>query len=347
MILGVTGHLAAGKDTVAEILKEERFHQISLSDFIREEAKKRKIKDTRENLINLGNELRKKHGSGVLARWALQKIEWDKNYVVTSVRNPVEVEILRTKSNFALINVTASQKTRWGRMQQRQATEKRNDDLNTLEEFKKWEEQEATSTDPTKQQVATVMSMADILITNDGTREELKKKVVKILKEWKRKLGDERPSWSNYFLNLALEVGKRATCDRGKSGCVIVKDKRLISTGYVGAPVGLPHCDEVGHLMHTVQNPDGTTSQHCIRTTHAETNAIAQAARHGISVNGATLYCKMEPCYKCAQMIVNSGITKVVCMKRYHGAAYTREIFKEAGVKLEVIHDELEKYAKM
>ncbi|MEM3153986.1 MAG: cytidine/deoxycytidylate deaminase family protein [Candidatus Woesearchaeota archaeon] len=167
------------------------------------------------------------------------------------------------------------------------------------------------------------------------------------MKEWKRKLGDVRPSWDKYFLNLALEVGKRATCDRGKSGCVIVKDKRIISTGYVGAPVGLAHCDEAGHLMHTVQNPDGTTSQHCIRTTHAETNAIAQAARHGISVNGSTLYCKMEPCYKCAQMIVNSGITRVVCMKKYHGAAYTREIFKDAKVKLEVVQDEIEKYAKM
>ncbi len=347
MILGVTGHLAAGKDTAAEILKEERFHQISLSDFIREEAKKRKMKDTRENLINLGNELRKKQGSGILARMALKKMEWDKSYVITSVRNPVEVEILRTKPNFALINVTASQKTRWNRMQQRKATEKRNDDLNTFEEFKKWEEQEASSTDPTKQQVSTVMSMADIVITNDGTREELKTKILKILKEWKRKLGDERPKWDDYFLNLALEVGKRATCDRGKSGCVVVKDKRIISTGYVGSPVGLQHCDEAGHLMHTVQNPDGTTSQHCIRTTHAETNAVAQAARHGISVLGATLYCKMEPCYKCAQMIVNAGITRVVCMRRYHGAAYTREIFKQAGVKLEIVQDELEKYAKM
>jgi dCMP deaminase len=347
MILGVTGHYAAGKDTVGDILKEERFHQISLSDFIREEAKRRKIKDTRENLINIGNELRKKQGSGVLARLALQKMEWDKNYIVTSIRNPVEVEVLRTKQNFALINVTAAQKIRWGRMQERKTTEKRNDEISTFEEFKKLEEQEATSSDPTKQQVATVMAMADIVITNDGTREELKKKVVKILKEWKRKLGDERPKWDDYFLNLALEVGKRATCDRGKSGCVVVRDKRIISTGYVGAPAGLAHCDEAGHLMHTVQNHDGTTSQHCIRTTHAETNAVAQAARHGISVNGATLYCKMEPCYKCAQMIVNAGIIKVICMKRYHGAAYTREIFKEAGVKLEVVHDELEKYAKM
>ena len=117
MILGVTGLYASGKDTVAELLKEKGFFHYSLSDFIREEAKKRKVKDTRENLMKRGNELRQKHGYGILARWALQKMEWDKNYVVTSVRNPVEVEVLRTKTNFALINVCAPEKIRWQRMQ--------------------------------------------------------------------------------------------------------------------------------------------------------------------------------------------------------------------------------------
>ncbi|HLF54367.1 MAG TPA: cytidine/deoxycytidylate deaminase family protein [Candidatus Nanoarchaeia archaeon] len=169
----------------------------------------------------------------------------------------------------------------------------------------------------------------------------------KLLKEWKNKLDKKRPSWDEYFLHLALEVGKRATCDRGKSGCIIVKDKRIISTGYVGAPVGLPHCDEAGHLMHKVHNTDGTESQHCIRTTHAETNAIAQAARHGVSVKDATIYCKMEPCYVCAQTMINSGIKRVVCLKRYHRAQLTRDWLKQAGVKLDVIQDDLEKYAKM
>lgn len=347
MILGVTGHLASGKDSVGEILKEKGFFHISLSDFIREEAKKRKLKDTRENLINLGNELRKKHGHGILARMAIQRMEWDKSYVVTSVRNPVEVEILRTKSNFALININASQKARWNRMEKRRQKEQRNDDLATFEEFKAREAQEAESADPAKQQVNTVISMADIIINNEGTLEELKKKIDKLLKEWKNKLDKKRPSWDEYFLHLALEVGKRATCDRGKSGCIIVKDKRIISTGYVGAPVGLPHCDEAGHLMHKVHNTDGTESQHCIRTTHAETNAIAQAARHGVSVKDATIYCKMEPCYVCAQTMINSGIKRVVCLKRYHRAQLTRDWLKQAGVKLDVIQDDLEKYAKM
>ncbi|MBW3016048.1 AAA family ATPase [Candidatus Woesearchaeota archaeon] len=347
MILGVTGLYAAGKDTLAKILQEKGFFHISLSDMIREEAKKRKLKDTRENMMKLGNELRKTQGNGVLARWAIQKMEWDKNYVVTSVRNPVEVEVLRTKPSSALINVFASEKTRWNRMQKRKKAHNRNDDLTTYEEFKAKEQQESENTDPSKQQLNTVIKMSDLTISNDGTEEQLRQKTEKMLKQWKHKLDKPRPSWDEYFLHLALEVGKRATCDRGKSGCIIVKDKRIISTGYVGSPVGLPHCDEAGHLIHTVQNIDGTTTQHCIRTSHAEANAIAQAARHGVSVKEGTLYCKMEPCLKCAQLIINSGIKRVVCQKQYHGATITRDIFKQAGVKMDVVVKELEKYSKM
>ncbi|HWS49060.1 MAG TPA: hypothetical protein VN174_03360, partial [Candidatus Methanoperedens sp.] len=97
----------------------------------------------------------------------------------------------------------------------------------------------------------------------------------KILKEVKY----VRPSWDEYFLELADAVSKRATCDRGRSGCVIVRDKRILVTGYVGSPAGLPHCDEVGHLMKTMVNEDGSKSDHCVRTVHAEQNAICQAAK--------------------------------------------------------------------
>jgi len=155
---------------------------------------------------------------------------------------------------------------------------------------------------------------------------------------------DRRPSWDKYFINISKEIAKRATCDRGRSGCVIVKDKRIMATGYVGSPSGLPHCDENGHLMMTVVDEDGTKRLHCVRTTHAEANAIAQAAKHGVSIDGATLYVKMEPCLDCAKLIINSGIKRVVCEKRYHAAKLTREFFKHAGVKLKVLSDEVEEY---
>ena len=93
-----------------------------------------------------------------------------------------------------------------------------------------------------------------------------------------------RPSWDDYFLKLVDEVGARATCDRGKSGCVVVRDKRIICTGYVGSPSGMPHCDDVGHDFKQVIDDDGTARQHCVRTVHAEQNAIVQAARYGLQL---------------------------------------------------------------
>lgn len=156
-----------------------------------------------------------------------------------------------------------------------------------------------------------------------------------------------RPSWDDYFLNLVIVVGSRGTCDRGRSGCVIVKDKRILSTGYVGSPVGTVHCDEVGHEMHTVTHENGNQTRHCIRTSHAELNALANAARFGVALEGATLYCQMTPCYVCAKMIINSGIKRVVCNKDYHAGERSKEIFKEAGVAYDLASSEMQTYADM
>ncbi len=154
-----------------------------------------------------------------------------------------------------------------------------------------------------------------------------------------------RPSWDEYFLELASQVAKRATCDRGRAGCVVVRDKRIIATGYVGSPPGLPHCDDVGHLLRKVVDEDGTVRQHCVRTTHAEQNAICQAARYGIALEGATLYCTMEPCRVCAMLLISVGIRRVVARRRYHAGQDTRELFQAAGVELVVVEDQVETYA--
>lgn len=154
----------------------------------------------------------------------------------------------------------------------------------------------------------------------------------------------KRPSWNEYFLGVTREVAKRATCDRGRSGCIIVKDKRILATGYVGSPSGLAHCTEAGHMLRDVITPEGTFSKHCIRTIHAEQNAICQAAKFGISLEGATLYCTMEPCFNCAKMIVNCGIKKVVCEKRYHAGGGSRNLFRQAKVSLEVLSDRVARY---
>lgn len=156
-----------------------------------------------------------------------------------------------------------------------------------------------------------------------------------------------RPSWDEYFIEIMRQVALRATCDRGRSGCVIVKDRHILTTGYVGSPVGLKHCDEVGHEFNSVMHEDGTTSQHCIRTVHAEQNAMCWAARLGIALEGSTLYCRMTPCYVCAKMIINVGIKRVVCEKDYHASKRSKEIFQEAGVELSILDETVEKYDKM
>ena len=155
----------------------------------------------------------------------------------------------------------------------------------------------------------------------------------------------QRPSWDQYFVEVSNAIAKRATCDRGRSGCVIARDSQLLVTGYVGSPIGLPHCDEVGHLMKKVTHEDGSESQHCVRTVHAEQNALCQAAKLGVSVEGATIYTKMTPCLACAMMIINSGIKKVFSQKKYHAGAESEEMFKKAGVELEYVSEETEQYS--
>jgi dCMP deaminase len=164
-------------------------------------------------------------------------------------------------------------------------------------------------------------------------------------KEKKEK--NKRPSWDEYFLELVELVGTRSTCDRGKSGCVITRDNRILSTGYIGSPSGLKHCDDVGHEFHEVIHENGKTTKHCIRTTHAEQNAIVNAARFGVALDGATLYCHMTPCYVCAKMIITAGIKRIVCNMDYHAGERSKEIFEEAGVSYELVNDKMQTYDNM
>lgn len=153
-----------------------------------------------------------------------------------------------------------------------------------------------------------------------------------------------RPTWDEYFMEIANTVAKRATCDRGRSGCVIVRDKQILVTGYVGSPRGLPHCDDVGHQLKKVIHEDGSVTTHCMRTVHAEQNAITQAARLGIPLEGSTLYCKMTPCRTCAMLIINCGIRRVVCEKKYHAGAESEEMFRQASIELTYFSEDIEKY---
>ena len=112
-----------------------------------------------------------------------------------------------------------------------------------------------------------------------------------------------RPEWDSYFMKIAYAVSERSTCERAYVGCVLVIDKRILTTGFNGSPKGQPHCEEVGHLM---------VEGHCVRTIHAETNAIIQAALHGVSTKGSTCYVTHMPCINCTKALINAGIVRLV-----------------------------------
>ncbi len=156
---------------------------------------------------------------------------------------------------------------------------------------------------------------------------------------------DKRPSWDDYFMEVANAISKRATCDRGKSGCVIAKDRQLIVSGYAGSPTGFQHCDELGHHIKKITHVNGEVTEHCMRTVHAEQNAICQAAKIGISISGATIYTRMTPCRTCAMLLINCGISRVVCERKYHQGEESETMFKEAGIELVYKYNEHQQYS--
>ena len=143
-----------------------------------------------------------------------------------------------------------------------------------------------------------------------------------------------RPTWDEYFMEIARQVATRSTCLRRHVGAIIVRDKRILSTGYNGPPRGLRHCDETGCLREQLGIPSGQRQEIC-RGLHAEQNAIIQAALHGGSVEGGTVYVTHQPCITCAKMIINSGIVRAVCANAYPDEL-SRSMLDEANVALEV-----------
>ncbi|NQT32524.1 MAG: cytidine deaminase [Candidatus Omnitrophica bacterium] len=143
-----------------------------------------------------------------------------------------------------------------------------------------------------------------------------------------------RPSWDEYFLNIAKLVATRSTCLRRQVGAVIVKNKQVLATGYNGAPSGLTHCDKTGCLREELGVPSGERHELC-RALHAEQNAFLQAARHGISLDGSTLYITTQPCSICAKMIINTGIKKIV-IEGVYPDKFALDFLSEGGVEMVV-----------
>ncbi len=148
----------------------------------------------------------------------------------------------------------------------------------------------------------------------------------------KKIISHKRPSWDEYFLEMARLVSKRSTCLRRSVGAVLVRDKRILATGYNGAPSGLKHCIEIGCIRQKLKIPSGERHELC-RALHAEQNALIQASLHGISVKGATLYSTTQPCVICAKMLINAGIKEIVITHGYPDKM-SMDLLKQAKIKI-------------
>ena len=310
MIIGLTGTNGAGKTEVADYLRSRGFEYQSLSDEIRAEIRKRGQEITREVLISVGNELRSRYGPGVLAERVLRRLDRNHNYVVDSIRNPSEVEALRSRGDFRLLCVDADVRLRFSRTRERG----RERAAQTLEQFVAEESRELDSHDPANQQLIATRRLADITVQNDGSIKDLRTQLDRLLPEIMSNFS--RPDWDEYFMNIAKVVASRSNCIKRKVAAIIVKDKRVVSTGYNGTPRGARNCNEGGCPRCNSMAPSGTALEECL-CCHGEENAITQAAYHGTSLKGATLYTTFAPCLLCTKMIINSGIVEVVYNKDY------------------------------
>lgn len=332
IVIGLTGKYCSGKTTVCDYLKSKSFYYKSLSDELRDILKKEGIEETRANLIAKGNELREKHGSNYLAKLVVQNLEPDKNYVVDSLRNPEEIQEVRNSTNFQLWHVEAPEEKRFERIIER----KREGDPKTFEEFQEFERKESSSENSSSQQLNKCAEMADHRIENNKALAELFEKVDSLLLQLP--MNFERPSWDEYFMNIAKVVATRSNCVKRKVAAVIVKDRRIVSTGYNGTPRGVKNCNEGGCARCNTFTKGGTQLDECL-CSHGEENAIVQASYHGIPIKDSTIYTTFSPCLTCSKMIINAGIVKVVYNAEYPLGEKALAMLNEANVevkKLEV-----------
>ncbi len=329
MIIGLTGKNASGKGEVAAYLKTRGFTYHSLSDVLRDELKRRRKPITRNNLIFLGNKLRDENGPSVLADKILRKIEDDHHYVIDSFRNPEEVKAFRrTKGkDFLLISVEALPKTRFERMHLRN----READARTYKEFVVQEKRELSSSEPTKQNLRATALLSDHSVANDASMDNLHERLGKLFA--KLLMNAPRPDWDEYFMRIARVVASRSNCMKRKVAAVIVKDGRIISTGYNGTPRGTVNCNQGGCPRCNSFKPSGEGLSECF-CSHAEENAIVQASYHGIPIKGGTLYTTFSPCLICTKMIINSGLKEVVYNEAYTLGGEALNLLKGPNIKV-------------
>src|SRR3989338_7638046 len=348
--IGLTGTISSGKTTIRDCFSTEKIkHEYtSLSDIVREEATKRNTEHTRENLQNVGDDLRKNNGAGVLAIKTLEKI---KNYnskvvLIDGIRNPGEIEVLKKSGDFFLLALDAPFEVRYSRAVDRA----RESDPKVRNEFKQKDLRDRGFNQPKDgQQVEKCMESADYTIWNEKRR-ELKLKDSHIFQKVmdfysiitaKSKRDPFRPTFEELFMYNAYVISSRGTCERRKIGSVLAKDNHMISEGYNGQIPGSPLCKDIesplgdgkkGGLRNVYNVPSGERHELCWAV-HAEKNAILQAAKHGIVPKDTTIYTTASPCSICAKDLITAGVAEII-YHAYYPDQFTEKLIDISKIKM-------------
>jgi dCMP deaminase len=307
MIIGITGTLAAGKGTIVEYLESKGFKHFSVRSYLTKEVEKRNLPLNRDSLVEVANDLREKNSPSYIAEELYREAkEVGGDVIIESIRTEGEIRALKSKGNFYLFAIDADAKTRYPRAIQRGSAT----DSISFETFVQNEEREWTNTDPTKGNLRRCIELSDFQFTNNGSLDELFDQIDEALKtlEGKTKnvtMRQDYISWDEYFMGVSLLSGRRSKDPSTQVGaCIINEDKKIIATGYNGAPRGIDDED-----FPWSRDGDFLETKYAY-VCHAELNAILNATQ--TSLKNCTIYVALFPCNECAKSIIQSGIKKVV-----------------------------------
>jgi len=308
MIIGITGTLASGKGTIVKHLESLGFKHYSVRKFLTKIIEERELELNRDSMVLVANELREKYSPSYIAEQMYSEAkESSEDTVIESLRTIGEVESLKGKRDFYLFSVDANQDVRYNRAIERASETDKID----FETFIKNEKREMESINPAKQNLKGCIKLADFRFMNDGTIEELYKKIdstieaIKTISVKKISKRADYISWDEYFMGTAILSGKRSKDPSTQVGaCIVDENKRIVGTGYNGAPRGIDDADfpweREGDFLNTKY----------AYVCHAELNAILNSTKE--SLNGCTIYIALFPCNECAKAIIQSGIKRVV-----------------------------------
>ena len=355
MIIGLTGTLGAGKGTVVDFFQRKGFKHFSVRGFLIKEIEKRGLLVNRDNMVLIANQLREMHSPSYIVEQLYEKAkEKAGDCVIESIRTTGEVEALKKKENFYLIAVDAEPEIRYSRILIRQSET----DNISYDEFLENEKREMFSDEPNKQNLSSCIKMADFILNNDKSFDELYKQVEEIFKKIKERenivleikpktefekrevyqkilSGDKTEkrkdyiSWDEYFMGVAMISAMRSKDPNSQVGACIVNEKNhIVATGYNGFPIGCSD-DELPWKR------DGEKlATKYIYVVHAEANAITNAT---VRLDNCKIYLAMHPCNECTKLIIQSGIKEVIYIsdKYAHFDEYkaAKKMLKMAGVK--------------